>query len=173
MVPSRLETLADPSPPPPGKNCRAFYRSLTTAADSLRVRIEPKSLPPSSAASALQRRPAAGRAFALANESAAAKTSAAGASAALATVDAILALQGEGDPAERRRRSVKRGHDLLDGLDRLKAALLSNRVPTIDLQRLAAHLAERRDVSGDPRLDDLLSHIELRAKVELAKLGLS
>jgi len=82
-------------------------------------------------------------------------------------------LQGEGDPAERRRRFAKRGHDLLDGLDRLKAALLSNRVPTADLQRIAAQLAERRDLSGDPRLDDLLSHIELRARVELAKLGLA
>jgi len=46
-------------------------------------------------------------------------------------------------------------------------------VPTADLQRIAAQLAERRDLSGDPRLDDLLSHIELRARVELAKLGLA
>jgi hypothetical protein len=85
-----------------------------------------------------------------------------------------LALQGEGDPAERRRRTLKRGHDLLDGLDRLKAALLfSSRVPTTDLLRLAGQLAEHADLSGDPRLDELISHIELRAKVELAKLGVS
>ena len=136
------------------------------------VRIDPKTLPAPLGTNAAQRRPAAGRTFAPAGETAPAKTSAAGASAPLATVDALLALQGEGDPAERRRRSVKRGHELLDGLDRLKAALLSNRVPTSDLQRLAGQLGERRDFSGDPRLDDLLSHIELRAKVELAKLGM-
>jgi hypothetical protein len=86
-------------------------------------------------------------------------------------MDAILALQGEGDPGERRRRSVQRGHELLDALDRLKAALLSGRVATADLQAIAARLAERRHASGDPRLDEILSHIDLRAQVEMAKLG--
>jgi Class II flagellar assembly regulator len=137
------------------------------------VRIDPKTMSASLGAGALQRRPAASRSFAPAGENPTAKTSSATASAPLATVDALIALQGEGDAVERRRRSLRRGHDLLDGLDRLKAALLSNRVPTADLQRLAAQLAERRDLSDDPSLDDLLSHIELRAKVELAKLGLS
>jgi len=141
-------------------------------ADSPHVRIDPRTQAAPLGAGALQRRLAAGR-FGLPRESAAATTTSGTASAPLATVDALLALQGEGDPAERRRRFAKRGHDLLDGLDRLKAALLSNRVPTADLQRIAAQLAERRDLSGDPRLDDLLSHIELRARVELAKLGLA
>ena len=135
------------------------------------MRIDPK---PAAAlgAGALQRRPAAGRGFVLGGESSpVAKSSRTGASAPLATVDALLALQGEGDPAERRRRSVRGGHDLLDALDRLKAALLSDRIATTDLQHVAAKLAERRDFSDDPHLDELLSHIELRAKVELAKLG--
>ncbi|HEX8164550.1 MAG TPA: flagellar assembly protein FliX [Beijerinckiaceae bacterium] len=134
------------------------------------MRIDPKPSPAALGAGALQRRPGA-RGFTLSAEPAAAKTSGATAAAPLATVDALLAVQGEGDPAERRRRSVRRGHDLLDALDRLKCALLSNRVPTADLQQVAQTLAERRDVTDDPRLDDLLSHIELRAKVELAKLG--
>lgn len=140
-------------------------------ADSRPVRIDPKTMPANVGAASLQRRPAAAR-FALAGEPAAAKAGAAGAAVPLASLDALLAVQGEGDPAERRRRSVKRGHDLLDTLDRLKAALLSNRVATTDLQRLAGQLSERRDLSGDPRLDELVSHIELRAKVELAKLGI-
>jgi hypothetical protein len=142
-------------------------------ADSPHVRIDPRTQAAPLGAGALQRRLTAGRAFGLPGESAAATTSSATVSAPLATVDALLALQGEGDPAERRRRFAKRGHDLLDGLDRLKAALLSNRVPTANLQSIAAQLAEHRDLSGDPRLDDLLSHIELRARVELAKLGLA
>ena len=87
-------------------------------------------------------------------------------------MDALIALQGEGDPAERKRRSVQRGNDLLDALDRLKAALLSGRVSTADLQAIAGRLAERRELSGDPRLDELVSHIELRAQVEMAKLGI-
>ena len=134
------------------------------------MRVDQKpSLPPATG-SVAQRRPS-GQRFAL-GESAPATTSALSSSALLATVDALLALQGEGDASERKRRSVQRGNDLLDALDRLKAALLSGRVSTADLQAIAARLAERRELSGDPRLDELISHIELRAQVEMAKLGI-
>jgi hypothetical protein len=119
----------------------------------------------------MQRPGPAGQRFTL-GDNGPSNASATGASAPLASVDALLILQGEEDPGERKRRSVKRGNDLLDALDRLKAAMLSGRVPTADLQAIAARLAERRDLSGDPRLDDLISHIELRAKVEMAKLGI-
>lgn len=91
----------------------------------------------------------------------------------LAGLDAILTLQGQdGADAqkERRRRSVQRGHDLLDGLDRLKAALIGGRVAPRDLQAIAGRLAERMPESGDPRLDGLVAEIELRVAVELAKL---
>ncbi len=134
------------------------------------MRIEAKNLA-SPAAGAVQRRPAAGRAFTVEGEKPAEKAAATAPAVPLAGLEALLALQGQDDPGERRRRSVKRGHDLLDALDRLKAALLGGRVPVTDLQRIAARLAERHDGSGDPRLDDLISHIELRARVELAKLG--
>jgi hypothetical protein len=91
----------------------------------------------------------------------------------LTGLDAHLTHQGQdGADAqkERRRRSVQRGHDLLDGLDRLKAALIGGRVATRDLQAIAGRLAERNSESGDPRLDGLVAEIELRAAVELAKL---
>ncbi|MCJ2137561.1 flagellar assembly protein FliX [Methylobacterium sp. J-026] len=98
----------------------------------------------------------------------------AGAPAAAATLtglDAVLLLQTESEtPQERRRRSAKRGQDLLDGLDRLKAALLGGRVAPQDLSAIASRLAERPGPSGDPRLDGLMAEIELRAAVELAKL---
>ena len=93
------------------------------------------------------------------------------AAASLAGLDAVLTLQGESEtPSERRRRSARRGHDLLDGLDRLKAALLSGRVPIHELQSIAGRLSDRAATSGDPRLDGLIADIELRAAVELAKL---
>ena len=92
-------------------------------------------------------------------------------SAPLATLDAILALQGEHeDPRERRRRSAGRGQNLLDALDELKVALLGGRVSAHDLGRIAARLKEI-EASGDPGLDAVLAQIDLRAKVELAKLG--
>ena len=101
----------------------------------------------------------------------AASTGSAHGTTSLASVDALLALQGEADPGEKRRRSIRRGHDLLDALDRLKAAILSGRVPAVDLKAVASRLAERAETSGDARLDELVMHIELRARVELAKLG--
>lgn len=91
--------------------------------------------------------------------------------APLAGLDAILTLQAEDDsPQQRRRRSAARGQDILDGLDRLKVALLGGRVATAELATIARRLGERADASGDPRLDALIAEIELRAAVELAKL---
>jgi hypothetical protein len=134
------------------------------------MRIDQRPSLAPAAAPGTQRRGPAGQRFAV-MDNAAGTASGVASAAPLATMDAILALQGEGDAGERKRRSVQRGHELLDALDRLKAALLSGRVATADLQAIAARLAERRSASGDPRLDEILSHIELRAQVEMAKLG--
>lgn len=91
--------------------------------------------------------------------------------ATLTGLDAVLLLQAEADtPRERRRRAAQRGHDLLDGLDRLKAAILGGHVAASELRVVAGRLAERAGSSGDPRLDALTAEIELRAAVELAKL---
>jgi hypothetical protein len=136
------------------------------------MRIDPKLQPAALGAAAASRRSDGARRFSL-DERGPERPGAAGASAPLATIDALLARQGEGDRNERRRRTLQRGHDLLDGLDRLKAALLSGSVPTADLKAVAGRLAARREATGDPRLDELLAHIELRAEVELAKLGMA
>ncbi|MGL4728269.1 MAG: flagellar assembly protein FliX [Bosea sp. (in: a-proteobacteria)] len=86
-------------------------------------------------------------------------------------LDTMLAVQAREDDKERRKRHSKRGREMIDGLDRLKAALLSGRVPLGELERLKGMLSERRDISGDPQLDEIIGHIELRVAVELAKLG--
>ena len=118
-----------------------------------------------------QRPAAAGTRFSLGGRSAASATGAARAAVPPSTMDAILALQGQAaHPDERRRRSARQGHDMLDALDRLKAALLSGRVAASELQAIAGRLAERADASGDPGLDEVVAHIRLRAEVEMAKL---
>ena len=115
----------------------------------------------------------AGGVFTLGMEGARGPVSA-GSAMPLASLSAILTLQSQDEiAADRRRRATKRGHDLLDALDRLKAALLGGRVATADLKAIAARLAERNGSTGDPRLDDLLGHIELRAQVELAKIEMA
>lgn len=115
-------------------------------------------------------RPATGAAFRLPGREA--TTTAQGAAVSHAgALDGLLAVQAEEDGQERRRRQAKRGFDLLDGLDKLKAALLAGRIQISELERLKAMLAARREATDDPRLDDVLAHIELRTAVELAKLG--
>lgn len=94
-----------------------------------------------------------------------------GAVSSAGQLDTLLAVQAEGEAQERKKRQARRGHDLLDGLDRLKAALLSGRVQISELERLKTTLSLRRETTDDPGLDDVIAHIELRAAVELAKLG--
>lgn len=85
-------------------------------------------------------------------------------------IDALLALQGEDGPAERRQRAVKRGRVALDALDQLKAEVLSGGLGPSTLQRLKSATTDLRDASGDAGLDTVLAEIELRVEVEIAKL---
>jgi hypothetical protein len=89
-----------------------------------------------------------------------------------ANIDALLAMQGvEEDPLQRRKRSVKRGKGALDVLDDLKLGLLSGSFNASTVARLRAAAADLKASSGDPGLDAVLSEIELRVEVELAKAG--
>jgi len=98
------------------------------------------------------------------------ETRAAIAPKAAGNIDALLALQGvEEDPVERRRRSVQRGRGALDVLDDLKLGLLSGNLDNFTVSRLRDAAASLKSSSGDPALDSVLSEIELRVEVELAK----
>jgi Class II flagellar assembly regulator len=84
-------------------------------------------------------------------------------------IDTLLALQGVEEPAERRRRAVKRGRSALDVLDELKIGLLDGTLDASMLTRLKSAAAALKDESGDPALDAVLAEIDLRVEVELAK----
>ena len=86
-------------------------------------------------------------------------------------IDALIALQGQDDPAERRQRAVKRGRIALDALDDLKLQVLGGTLGPSTLQRLKSATADLRDSSGDDRLDSVLAEIELRLEVEIAKIS--
>jgi Class II flagellar assembly regulator len=89
-----------------------------------------------------------------------------------ANIDALLAMQGiEEDPTERRKRSAQRGKRALDVLDELKLGLLSGKLDANMTGRLRDAAAALKQSSGDPGLDAVLSEIELRVEVELAKAG--
>jgi hypothetical protein len=85
-------------------------------------------------------------------------------------IDALMALQGEEDVLTgRRRRQIKRSHDILDALDDLKVSVLSGEIDDEALIRLQSMIALQREEIEDDRLQGLLNEIETRACVELAK----
>jgi len=109
--------------------------------------------------------------FALPDVTTTAETRSAAPPKAAGNIDALMALQGVEDPAERRKRSVQRGRGALDVLDDLKLGLLSGNFDASTVSRLRAAAANLKSSSGDPGLDAVLSEIELRVEVELAKAG--
>ncbi|MGV7211957.1 flagellar assembly protein FliX [Bradyrhizobium sp. UFLA05-112] len=123
-------------------------------------------------APASQARRTSSGSFVLPDTSSTQETKSASAPKAAANIDALLALQGiEEDPVERRKRSVARGKTALDVLDDLKMGLLSGNLDASTVMRLRDAAANLKSSSGDPGLDAVLSEIELRVEVELAKAG--
>jgi hypothetical protein len=88
----------------------------------------------------------------------------------IAAVDNILMLQGVDDSAGGQSRGLKHGEDLLDMLDEVRDGLLSGGIPRMTLNKIANAVSRRQDGFADPKLQNVLDEIELRAKVELAKL---
>ena len=114
--------------------------------------------------------PAEGNSFA-AEEIADAKTAVAlTGTGPLSAVDTILALQGIEDSTDSRKRSVSHGEQLLSLLDEVRDGLLAGGIPRATLNRLALAITKRRETFADPHLQGVLDEIDLRARVELAKL---
>ncbi|SON56221.1 Flagellar assembly protein FliX [Hartmannibacter diazotrophicus] len=90
----------------------------------------------------------------------------------LAGLDALIALQALPSEKPDRRKALKRGHALLDKLESLRIGLLEGSVPEDSLATLTELLGQRGERDEEaPDLEALLDDIELRAKVELAKMG--
>ena len=85
-------------------------------------------------------------------------------------IDALIALQGQDERSERRRRAVGRGRTALDVLDELKVELLGGDPGPSTLMRLKSASADLLSASGDEKLDAVLAEIDLRVAVEIAKL---
>lgn len=109
--------------------------------------------------------------FTLGELNTAVETRSAAAPRAASGIDALLAMQGIEDSVERRKRSVARGRSALDVLDDLKIGLLAGSFDSSTVARLRTAAADLKSTSGDPGLDQVLSEIELRVEVELAKAG--
>jgi hypothetical protein len=94
------------------------------------------------------------------------------AAAPMSAVDALLTIQEVEDSTtgQSKSRARKWGHDMLDQLERLRIGIVGGVVSRADLERIAASIDRQRVRTDDPLLESILDEIELRAKVELAKL---
>ena len=89
----------------------------------------------------------------------------------LTAVDAVLALQEVPDATGRRGRALERGTTMIERLDDIRHGLLLGAIPREKLNALMQMVQGQRERADDPRLAAILDEIELRAAVELAKLG--
>jgi hypothetical protein len=90
----------------------------------------------------------------------------------IAHVDALLAVQGAEDPTAgaSKKRMRKRSNDLLDGLERIRMAMLGGTMTVGDMINIADVVASHREKIQDPSLTGIMDEIDLRAQVELAKM---
>ena len=114
----------------------------------------------------------AGGAFTVSEEESPRNTAGASSLRSISTLDALMALQGVEDPAERKKRAVAKGRNALDLLDTLKLGLLDGSVDGSTLARLKVASEGLTEGSGDSALDTVMVEIDLRVAVELAKAGI-
>lgn len=93
-------------------------------------------------------------------------------SAPMAAADALISVQETPDAVSSQKRKATRqyGQFLLDHLDKIRLGLLAGAIPKEQLAGLAQAIRQQRQRSDDPRLNEILDEIELRAEVEIAKL---
>jgi len=87
----------------------------------------------------------------------------------LTPLDAILALQADEPPAQRRARQARRGADALDALEKLELGLAFGHAPA-SLRGDMESLRRGAETTNEAGLDAVLREIDTRLAVELAKL---
>ncbi len=85
----------------------------------------------------------------------------------------MLSLQEVSDEEVVPRQAVKRGRLTLDALDDLRNSLLMGTLSPHLLGQMDKLVRDQREATTDPRLNEILDDIELRAAVDLAKLQMA
>lgn len=106
------------------------------------------------------------------NGPAKAHTPAVSAPTQISSVGALVALQASADFGND-AAEIDRAEDLLDQLDRIRVGILTGSMSGATLQNIVQRLSQRRTEGVEPRLAALIDEIELRARVELAKLSVN
>jgi Class II flagellar assembly regulator len=92
-------------------------------------------------------------------------------STSVGAIDSLLSVQEMSGEEESRKQAKARGEELLQKLDGLRHALLAGDLSVDQLDGLVALVNTERSYVNDPGLSETLDEIELRARVELAKLN--
>ena len=90
----------------------------------------------------------------------------------VSAADAVLTAQNVGDSLDdtpQRRRLTEFADDILGRLEELRLGILMGRFSKEKLADLAQRLRQKRQQSTDPKLNEIIHEIELRAEVEIAK----
>jgi len=91
---------------------------------------------------------------------------------AVGAVDSIIAVQEVPTSTDGRSKGLmlQYGEDILGRLDELRLAILGGVLSKDKLTELAQTLRQKRQLSDDAKLNEIIDEIELRAEVEVAKL---
>lgn len=93
---------------------------------------------------------------------------------AVSALDALLALQQNGDALDSpKKTAMLRAKSMLEQLEAVRDGLLSGQLSPARLQQLVGLMDQQRETIDDPDLSAVLDEIDLRARVELAKLEVS
>ena len=91
----------------------------------------------------------------------------------ISSVDTVVALQEiTGDNTDE-RGAKNRANLILDKLEDIRMGLLMGQIPKSNLEELSKILILARENSIDSNLLEIIEDIELRAKIELAKLEMT
>ena len=88
----------------------------------------------------------------------------------VASLDAIVPIDSAAVEEQHKNLAKGRAVFILDRLEDIRQGLLLGAVSQSGLQELARTIREARGETLDPKMSDILDDIELRAKIELAKL---
>lgn len=89
----------------------------------------------------------------------------------LGSVSGVWDIQEVDDALERASKGKLRAEDLLDKLDEIRLDLLTGALSQPSIQRLSHIVTAHRAEVDDPKLNEILEEIDLRAQVELAKFS--
>ena len=88
----------------------------------------------------------------------------------ISSVDAVIGMQEITDDNKDERGAKNRANLILDKLEDIRMGLLLGEIPKSNLEELSKVLEVARENSVDSKLLEIIDDIELRAKIEIAKL---